>query len=60
MQRMEANPGLFSIDSDAHAPGHLSLLDYGAERAERVGVPADRIVTTWPLARLQEWTATRR
>ncbi|HCM49947.1 MAG: PHP domain-containing protein [Actinobacteria bacterium] len=51
---------LFSIDSDAHAPGHLSLLDYGAERAERVGVPADRIVTTWPLARLQEWTATRR
>ncbi|MFC8682766.1 PHP domain-containing protein [Microbacterium ureisolvens] len=47
---------LFSIDSDAHAPGQLSLLDYGAERAERLGVPADRIVTTWPLARLQEWT----
>lgn len=51
---------LFSIDSDAHAPGQLSLLDYGAERAERLGVPADRIVTTWPLDRLREWTGRRR
>ena len=47
---------LFSIDSDAHAPGQLSLIDYGAERAERLGVPAERIVTTWPLERLREWT----
>lgn len=46
---------LFSIDSDAHAPGQLSLIDYGAERAERLGVPADRIVTTWSLDRLREW-----
>ena len=46
---------LFSIDSDAHAPGQLSLLDYGAARAEKAGVPADRIVTTWPLERLREW-----
>ena len=51
---------LFSIDSDAHAPGQLSLLDYGAERAERAGVPPERIVTTWPLERLREWTAGRR
>ncbi|MFB8386018.1 PHP domain-containing protein [Microbacterium sp. NPDC055910] len=51
---------LFSIDSDAHAPGQLSLLDHGAERAERAGVPADRIVTTWPLDRLREWTRRRR
>jgi putative hydrolase len=48
---------LFSIDSDAHAPGQLSLLDYGAERAERAGVPPERIVTTWPLQKLREWTA---
>jgi putative hydrolase len=47
---------LFSIDSDAHAPGQLSLLDYGAERAERIGVPAERIVTTWPLDELRAWT----
>lgn len=51
---------LFSIDSDAHAPGQLSLLDYGAERAERAGVPAERIVTMWPLDRLRSWTALRR
>lgn len=47
---------LFSIDSDAHAPGQLSLLDHGAERAERLGVPASRIVTTWGLERLLAWT----
>ncbi len=31
---------LFSIDSDAHAPGQLSLLDYGAARAEALGCPS--------------------
>ncbi|GAA2916401.1 putative hydrolase [Microbacterium keratanolyticum] len=46
---------LFSIDSDAHAPGQLPLLDHGAERAERLGVPAERIVTTWGLERLRRW-----
>lgn len=51
---------LFSIDSDAHAPGQLSLLDHGAVRAERLGVPADRIVTTWPLERLRDWTGRAR
>lgn len=50
---------LFAIDSDAHAPGQLSLLDHGAERAERAGVPAERIVTTWTLDRLREWTTRR-
>ncbi|CAN7370266.1 putative hydrolase [Microbacterium foliorum] len=48
---------LFSIDSDAHAPGQLSLLDHGAERAERAGVPASRIVTTWGLDRLLAWAS---
>lgn len=51
---------LFSIDSDAHAPGQLSLLDYGAQRAELAGVPADRIVTTWSLDRLRAWTGRAR
>lgn len=51
---------LFSIDSDAHAPGQLSLLDYGAERAERLGVPPERIVTTWPLEELLAWTSRAR
>lgn len=51
---------LFAIDSDAHAPGQLSLLDHGALRAERAGVPAERIVTTWPLDRLRSWLARER
>ena len=46
---------LFSIDSDAHAPGQLSLLDYGAARAEAADIPPERIVTTWDLPRLREW-----
>ncbi|MFC5434416.1 PHP domain-containing protein [Microbacterium suwonense] len=46
---------LFAIDSDAHAPGQLSLLDHGAARAEAAGIPADRIVTTWDLAQLRAW-----
>jgi putative hydrolase len=46
---------LFSIDSDAHAPGHLGLLDFGAARAEHYGVPAELIVTTWPVDRVLEW-----
>lgn len=50
---------LFSIDSDAHAPGHLTFLELGAARAEVNGVPAERIVTTWPVERLLEWTRDR-
>ena len=51
---------LFSIDSDAHAPGQLSLIDHGAARAERAGVPPERIITTWPLDRLRAWTGRAR
>jgi putative hydrolase len=46
---------LFSIDSDAHAPGQLEFLIYGCARAERIGVPIERIVNTWPLNRLICW-----
>lgn len=46
---------LFSIDSDAHAPGQLDFLQYGAQRAEANGVPAERIITTWPLEKLLDW-----
>jgi len=46
---------LFSIDSDAHAPGQLDMLDYGCERAEAAGLDPDRIVNTWPLDRLLSW-----
>ena len=46
---------LFSIDSDAHAPGQLDMLDYGCERAEAAGIDPDRIVNTWELDRLLAW-----
>ncbi|MDN4613929.1 PHP domain-containing protein [Leifsonia sp. F6_8S_P_1B] len=48
---------VFSIDTDAHAPGQLDFLAYGAARAAANGVPAERIVTTWPLERLRGWLA---
>jgi putative hydrolase len=51
---------LFSIDSDAHAPGQLTMKAHGCERAERLGVPLDRVVTTWPLDRLLAWSSRRR
>jgi len=46
---------LFSIDSDAHAPGQLEFQIYGCARAERLEVPLDRIVNTWELDRLLAW-----
>ena len=46
---------LFSIDSDAHAPGQLDFLDHGCERAEAAGIDPDRIVNTWPAERLLDW-----
>lgn len=48
---------LFSIDSDAHAPGQLDYPLLGCERAEAAGIEADRIVNTWPLDRLLAWAA---
>ena len=51
---------LFSIDTDAHAPGQLDWLSYGCAKAAAAGIPADRIVTTWPVERLLEWTTRSR
>ncbi|MFI5616994.1 PHP domain-containing protein [Streptomyces sp. NPDC051567] len=51
---------LFAIDTDAHAPGRLDLQILGCVRAVECGVPADRIVTTWPAQRLTAWTRARR
>ena len=50
---------VFSVDSDAHAPGQLDFLDHGAARVAALGVPLERIVTTWPLDDLLAWTAKR-
>jgi putative hydrolase len=46
----------FSIDTDAHAPGQLDWLGYGCERAVANGVAAERVINTWPMEKLLEWT----
>jgi putative hydrolase len=51
---------LFSVDTDSHAPGQLDFLDYGCARAVAAGVPAERIVNTWPLDKLRAWTHEKR
>ncbi len=51
---------LFSIDTDAHAPGQLAFQDYGCARAVANGVPSSRIVNTWSKQRLLEWTHAKR
>ncbi len=50
---------LFSIDSDAHAPGQLDMLDYGSARAQEAGLDPDRIVNTWPREQLLAWADKR-
>jgi putative hydrolase len=46
---------LFSIDTDAHAPGQLEFQIYGCERAESLGLDPDRVINTWPVERLLAW-----
>ena len=48
---------LFSIDTDAHAPGQLEWQPYGCARAFECGVEADRVVNTWPVGQLLDWAA---
>ena len=46
---------LFSVDTDAHAPGQLDWQPYGCERAEAAGVPPERVVNTRPVDELLAW-----
>ncbi|MEO8329037.1 MAG: PHP domain-containing protein [Candidatus Nanopelagicales bacterium] len=47
---------MFSIDTDAHAPGQLAWQPLGCARAADSGVTPDRVVNTWDLAALTAWT----
>ena len=51
---------LFSIDTDAHAPGQLEWLGLGCEQAAEAGVPPERIVNGWDIDRFLAWTSQRR
>jgi len=46
---------VFSIDTDAHAPGQLSWQHYGCERAARCGVAVESVVNTWDVDDLLRW-----
>jgi len=48
---------VFSIDTDAHAPGQLDWQVYGCERAEECEVTPDRVINTWNSEKLLEWTS---
>jgi putative hydrolase len=48
---------VFTIDSDAHAPGQLDWLPYGCERAEECEIPPERVMNTLPADELLTWTA---
>ncbi|MEE1670841.1 PHP domain-containing protein [Streptomyces sp. WAC07094] len=57
-QAVEAGT-LFSIDTDAHAPGQLDWQIHGCARAEECGVPPERVITTWTAEELLAWTRER-
>ncbi|RYV50720.1 PHP domain-containing protein [Pengzhenrongella frigida] len=46
---------LFSIDTDAHAPGQLDWQAAGCDRAAAHDLAPERVVNTWPLERLLAW-----
>ena len=46
---------LFALDSDAHTTEQLSYAETAIAHARLAGIPADRIVNYWPLARLVDW-----
>ncbi len=48
---------VFTISTDAHAPGQLDWQRFGCERAALCGVPADRVVNTWPADELVDWAS---
>jgi putative hydrolase len=51
---------LFSIDTDAHAPGQLEWLGLGCQQAVEAEVPTEQIVNGWDVDRLLAWASDRR
>ncbi|MFE9256628.1 PHP domain-containing protein [Streptomyces sp. NPDC006879] len=56
LRRAVAAGVLFAIDTDAHAPGQLAWQVYGCARAHECAVPAERVVNSWPLEDLLDWS----
>jgi len=46
----------FAIDTDAHAPGQLDWQSNGCERAVECGVDPEKVINTWAVDELLDWT----
>jgi histidinol phosphatase-like PHP family hydrolase len=49
----------FAVDSDAHATDQWWMAETGLAHARIAGIPAARVINSWPLARLLEWAHSR-
>lgn len=47
----------FAVDSDAHSGGELRYSEIAVAHARLAGIPADRVLNTWPAERLLDWAA---
>jgi histidinol phosphatase-like PHP family hydrolase len=56
-RRAAAAGCLFALDSDAHAVAELQYAHTAIAHARLAGIPADRVVNTWPLPKLLAWAA---
>jgi putative hydrolase len=50
---------LFAIDSDAHAADQWWYAETALAHARIAGIPRDRVINCWPLAKLLEWLSLR-
>lgn len=48
-----------SINTDAHAPGHLEWQAFGCDKAVRCGVDPANIINTWTADELISWTSAK-
>jgi putative hydrolase len=51
---------VFALDSDAHGPDELAFSDFALAHARLAGIPAERVINTWPVDRLLAWSKRRR
>jgi putative hydrolase len=48
---------IFALDSDAHATDEWAFTGNAVAHARLAGIPAERVINTWPLDFLLEWAA---
>lgn len=51
---------VFALDSDAHSGAELIYAEYAIAHARLAGIPAARIINTWPWTKLLDWAKARR